>query len=86
MNTSMKSILLNRLVRTLDRVFTISSPEECNEQLYDICRAYGLLLNSSGLTGQHIPEEICAKVRMCMHGFFIKACGLLHAHMTLTHL
>lgn len=63
MNNIMESIVLNRLMQTLGKVFGISNfLDEHTEQLYDICRAYGLLLNASGLASQCIPEEISAVV------------------------
>ena len=45
----LKSIIFSQLVKTLHKVFVLSTEEDEGEQLYDICRAYGLLLNASGI-------------------------------------
>ncbi|XP_064402138.1 uncharacterized protein LOC135347932 isoform X1 [Halichondria panicea] len=55
---SLKSTIFKKLVETLHKVFMIGSGEESEEQSYDICRAYGLLLNASAVTAKLLHEEI----------------------------
>ena len=40
-----KGTILDKMRATLSRVLTLPKEDESDEDLYDICRAYGLLLN-----------------------------------------
>ncbi|XP_064402141.1 uncharacterized protein LOC135347932 isoform X2 [Halichondria panicea] len=59
---SLKSTIFKKLVETLHKVFMIGSGEESEEQSYDICRAYGLLLNASAVTAKLLHEEISTQI------------------------
>ncbi len=56
----------------------IGSGEESEEQSYDICRAYGLLLNASAVTAKPLHEEISTQVRShCILWLEVPACLVL---------
>ena len=57
----LKRTIFNQLVKTLHKVFMLST-EEDGEQLYDICRAYGLLLNASGIMKEPVHDQAAKQV------------------------
>ena len=66
----------------LSRVLVLPEEQESNEELYDICRAYGLLLNATGAV-QFQDYQTCSKeVNMYSQNrehFFRSGCQL-HEH------
>lgn len=44
----------------LSRILVLPEERESDEELYDICRAYGMLLSVCG-TAQSKDHEICSK-------------------------
>jgi len=62
---SLRGTILSKLMCTLSKVFTVGNEEDSDEQLYDITRAYGLLLNASGITNNPvIGEELETQVNI----------------------
>lgn len=60
-NTCKESVLIE-MQRSLARVLVLPEEQESDEELYDICRAYGLLLNASSNVGQSsIRQQNCSK-------------------------
>ena len=47
---------------SLQSVSHIGSDDDSDEQLFDICRAYGLLLNASGVLQTPVHEELAQEV------------------------
>ena len=57
-----KELIFKKLVDTLYKVFLIGSDDDSDEQLFDVCRAYGLLLNASGVLQTPVHEELAQEV------------------------
>ena len=55
-----KESILNRMRDTLARVLVLPEEHESDEELHDICRAYGLLLNASGIS-RSTDHKMCSK-------------------------
>lgn len=53
MYVACKEKVLNKMRNALSRILTLPEEDENDEDLYDICRAYGLLLNVCGKSQSH---------------------------------
>lgn len=61
-----KELIFKKLMNTLYKVFLIGSDNDSDEQLFDVCRAYGLLLNASGILHTPVHEEVAEDVSYSM--------------------
>ena len=57
-----KEAVLNRMHSALARVLVLPQEQEDDEELYDICRAYGLLLGACCRSDSQEHGECSAKV------------------------
>lgn len=60
-----KEDVLNRMRDALSRILVLPKEQEDNEELYDISRAYGLLLNACGSTSTQQHKLLSSKVSSC---------------------
>ena len=57
-----KEGVLNRMRASLSRILVLPKEQEDSEELYDISRAYGLLLNACGSTSMQQQKLLSSKV------------------------
>ena len=61
-NTCKESVL-RKLSETLSRILVLPEKRESDEELYDVCRAYGLLVNAAGTQHSQDYRRCWGKVR-----------------------
>ena len=62
-----KDAVLEKMHKSLSRILSLPEEQESDEELYDICRAYGLLLNVCGKSQCHEHKASSKKVLITWH-------------------
>lgn len=63
-----KESVLDRMRDALSRILVLPSEQESDEDLYDICRAYGLLLNVSTKSQSKEQKVSCSGIQSSQVG------------------